>query len=272
MNSCRKWEPGFQHVPTPCQLTGITSCIWASLRPGPCSFLWSVISVSPAKEQEHCVLSKSTENFIAWLCGRRGPLVHSVSLKGLEIRWCCTDVWGVQSQYPINPVNKWLQSNTVQTNGRKLNSGACGHRLCLWGFCSRKHSMFTLSLLDEALFENLDFFECSVHITVCAASPVTPRRSSVWCQISRVSLPISHPFLRLCLLTNNCPRVRGSIAFSNWTFVLVPAHLQCRQWPLCQPMEIQDIPRATAQPGAEGDVTWQPSDLSLSLSLVWNWL
>lgn len=151
MHSRRKWGSGFQHVPTPCQLTSITSCIWASLRAWPCGFLRSVISVSPAKEQEHCVLSKSTDNFIPWLCGRRGPLVHSVSLKGLEICRCRTDVRGVQSQSPTNPVNTWLRSNSEQTNGRSPNGGCCWHGSHLWCRCAIKHVTLTLGLLDEAL-------------------------------------------------------------------------------------------------------------------------
>lgn len=114
-------------TPPPPPANHNTSCIWASLRAWPCSFLWSVISVSPAKEQEHCVLGQSTENFIFCLCGRRGPLVHSVSLKGLEICWCCTDVRGARSQHLINLVNKWLWSNSVQNNGKNLNVGYCWH-------------------------------------------------------------------------------------------------------------------------------------------------
>lgn len=134
MSSCRKWGLEFRHAPTPSQLTDNTKDTWASLRAWPCSFLWSVISVSPAKEQEHCVLGESTENFIFWLCGRRGPLVHSVSLKGLEICWCHTDVRGAQSQHLINLVNKWLWSNSVQNNGKNVNLGYCWHRSCLLSF------------------------------------------------------------------------------------------------------------------------------------------
>ena len=109
------------------QLTNSTSCIWASLRARPCSFLWSVISVSPAKEQEHCVLVKSAENLLFRLCGRRGPLVPSVSLKGLEICWCYADVRGAQSQHLTNLVNKWLWSSSVQNNGKNLNLSYCWH-------------------------------------------------------------------------------------------------------------------------------------------------
>lgn len=105
--------------------------IWASSRAWPCSFLWSVVSVSPAKKQEHCVLGKSTENFIFWLRGRRGPSVHSVSLKGLEMCWCCTDARGMQRQHPTDLVNKWLWSSSVLNNGRNLNLGYCWHGSCL---------------------------------------------------------------------------------------------------------------------------------------------
>lgn len=152
MNSRRKQGPGFQHVPTPCQLTDITSCSWASLRAWPRSFQRSVISVNPAKEQEHCVLSQSTENLILWLCGRRGPLVHSVSLKGLQICWCCADVRGAQSQHPTNLVNKWSWSNSVQNNGRNPNIGYCWHGSCLFCSCSIKQVKLTRNLPNEALF------------------------------------------------------------------------------------------------------------------------
>lgn len=234
----------FRMTPPPRQLTHNMSCIWASLRAWPCGFLWSVISVSPAKEQEHCVLGKSTENFIFRLCGRRSPLVCCVSLKGPRLSWCCTDVRGAQSQHPTNLVNKWLWSNSVQNNCRNLNVGYCWRSSYLLLLLFNKAGKINTKPLQWNI--SLKPWYCwriSSHLCTskcCAANLVTPTQFQGWSQFYREPFPNCILFLFSFLLSHTTAQTSVTLRPLPTALVLALGHLLCPQpqRPLCQEMGI----------------------------------
>lgn len=112
MASLREWGSEFQHVPTPHWLTSSTP--YQSLLEGTAfSFLWSVISPSPAKEQEHWVLGKSTGKKT-----KQNKTTSSACCVGGEVPWyplfewrdlrpaAALRCWLAQRQHPTHPVNR----------------------------------------------------------------------------------------------------------------------------------------------------------------------